>query len=221
MSAMAQTSSLENIVIVYMDLETTSLDTKKAEIIEIAAIVDTHSKQSMDAMWPKSMPKPVSEFSSFVCPVSKCIPECASKVNGIQYADVEYEDGFASTGRRFFDWLSLMKRHGTTAGSQIVLVAHNNHAYDGPVLRQQCKAHKVNIPTFVVMLDSLPAFKQCFPFPGRKFSLQCLADLWLKKSKVEQDHRALSDVRLLIAVIENCPDPTEFMSCLVEQQRKT
>jgi hypothetical protein len=51
--------------------------------------------------------------------------------------------------------------------------------------------------------------------------MQALTNLWVPKdSRLVQDHRAASDVKMLILVIQRCPDVECFLDTLMQQRLK-
>lgn len=174
---------------VYYDLETTGLLTS-SEIVEIAA-------STLDGS---------STFSSLVR--VDHIPSDATRVNGITQDDVKDKPRWSTIGALFFDWLALLP--------SAVCVAHNGTRYDEPILRRQCKEHGVVVPPALRFADSWVAFKETFPFPRRSFGLASLAKLWVKDG-TQQEHRASSDVDMMLLVRKHCPCPQDFDAALLAQ----
>ncbi len=221
--------------IVYYDLETTGLNTNTAETIELAAQIDPACKHAFLEYYRGqkdfALPVVTDAFTSLICPDSESIPENASKINGIymdQEADaskpkrvtVRNEPKFSAVAQKLMEWLLKWKKWCPPSCKQIVLVAHNNFDYDARILTRQLKKNGIKIPDFISFGDSLPVFRECFPFPMRKFNMQALVTLWCKGQKIVQDHRAASDVDMLILIIQKCPEPELFFEKLVEAARK-
>lgn len=205
MSASKEDIEFKGEIIVYVDIETTGLDTSTADTIELAAIVEPRCKHEAEIG---------DTFSSLIYPENGSIPAAASKVNGIYMKDVEHQPKFKDVATKFFEWLTKWKERG----QKIILVAHNNFGYDAVIIKRQCKQLEVAIPSFVAFGDSLLVFRWCFPFPQRRFALQQLANIWLPPgTETIQDHRALSDVKLLILVIQHCPSTQSFFRRLLTQ----
>ncbi len=182
-------------LIVYYDTETTGLDTASSEIVEFAARV--------------SPPQSVS-FSCFVCPASKKIPAELSELNGITFDDVKDSSPFGVVAERFLSWLECQRE-----GKPVILIAHNNFGYDEIIFKRQCLESRIDLPSWVQFGDSLPVFRSCFASKTHKRNtLAALAERFSVAG--EQSHRALSDVDMLIQVVERCPDKTKFMQKLFE-----
>jgi len=217
--------------IVYYDLETTGLDTRTAETIEIAAQIDPGCKKAFHHYHASreeqcSLSSVSDAFSALICPASGCIPEKASQVNGI-YMDPELDPAkpprvnvrgapsFEQVAEKWLAWLRDWRKWCPPSCKQILLVAHNNFDYDSKILLRQLKQHALSLPDCVAMSDSLPSLRHCFPFPMRKFNMQALITLWCKDQNMVQDHRAASDVRMLIAIVQRCPEPAAFIQHLI------
>lgn len=201
----------KDIMIVYYDLETTGLNTNTAEIIEIAAEVEPSYKQNVQTNTKDT-------FAALVCPESGIIPASASQVNGILFDAVKSQPLFCSIAKTFLLWLDEW-RH-ITKTTHVIIVAHNNTDYDSKIFKRECKKNKIDIPSFLLFGDSLTTFRECFPYPERRFNLQALAELWIKHTKPKQDHRAATDVKMLILVIHGCPSTRDFFDCLITACRK-
>lgn len=211
--------------IVYYDLETTGLNTNNADTIELAAKIDPECKQLYQEYFQSSkdwvsLPIVADSFCSLVYPDSGEIPAAASKCNGIYMQDVQGKPKFSEVAKQFVEWLSEWRKWCPPSCTRILIVAHNNFDYDSKILLRQCKKHGVKLPEFVEFGDSLVAFRECFPYPQRKFNMQNLNSIWVPKEKqLVQDHRALSDVEMLILVVRSCPDCKEFVEKLIERKR--
>ncbi len=219
--------------IVYYDLETTGLNTNTAETIELAAQIDPACKLTFLEYYRGktdfALPVVSDAFAALVCPDSELIPESASKINGI-YMDpdaskpnrvsVRNEPKFSTMALNLIEWLQKWRKWCPPSCKQVLLVAHNNFDYDARILMRQLQKSGIKLPDFVSFGDSLPAFRECFPFPMRKFNMQALVTLWCKGQKIVQDHRAASDVKMLILIIQKCPEPDFFMEKLVTAARK-
>lgn len=221
MSSVDTPKWFEHTAVVYFDLETTGLNTSTAETIELAAEIDPEFKnyavQRGGAEWNKL--DPVSDtFSSLICPDSGMIPADASRVNGIFMDAVKDQPSFALVSIQFMEWLANWKKRSPAACTRVVIVAHNNFGYDALILKRQCHTHGVVIPDWVVFGDSLVVFRECFYHPGRRFALAQLAASWVPKAmQTKQDHRAATDVKLLMLVIQKCPDKQDFFDVLMKQ----
>ena len=213
-----------NTAIVYYDLETTGLNTNTAETLELAAQIDPACKRAYEAYFRanrdwQSLPVVSDTFEALVCPDSGAIPEGASKVNGIFFEHVKDKPKFGDVAAKFVEWLKKWRQWCPPTCKRILVVAHNNFDYDSRILMRQCMKHKVELPDFVSFGDSLVAFRECFPFPQRRYNMQALTNLWVPKdSRLVQDHRAASDVKMLILVIQKCPDVECFLDTLIQKQ---
>ena len=215
---------MQHAIIVY-DLETTGLNTSTAEIVELAAAIDPGCKQAFHGYFRGQrnwgpLPVVADSFSTLVLPESGAIPAAASRVNGIYIEDLIGKPPFPEVAKQFMEWLQGWRKWCPPECKGIVLVAHNNFKYDAHVLLRQMKQHGLELPDYVSLGDSLVAFRECFPGNCRRFNLQAITDEWVPKEKqVKQDHRAASDVKMLLMAMYECPDPQTLLETMVRRQR--
>jgi len=180
---------LQKDLVVYFDLESTGLNTRNVEIIEIAA---------MYSLGNGSM----REFTSLVNNASGHIPYWASNINMIFRKDVESAPLFTDVGQAFVNWLAATET--LEAGRGIVLAAHNCFKFDRPLLEAELHRHGLVLPANVRFADTLPAFRRLLPHL-KKYGLEALSKSFVPEDmRPAQIHRALSDVKLLILTIEHC-----------------
>jgi DNA polymerase III epsilon subunit-like protein len=210
---------LEHTSVVYFDLETTGLNTDTAETIELAAEIDPECRSFGTKQGSASnLPELSGTFSSLICPDSGVIPDEASRINGIYMDAVKDQPLFGVVALQFMEWLRGWKQRSSLTCKRVVILAHNNLKYDSLILKRQCQIHNVVIPDFVVFGDSLIVMRECFFHPARRYALAKLAASWVPKTQQQkQDHRAGSDVKLLMLVIQKCPDKIEFFDTLMRQ----
>jgi DNA polymerase III epsilon subunit-like protein len=223
---------IQQVGIVWFDLETTGLDTKRDETIELAAtfepactnvLMKYHEQQKAQHGRGFELPIVSNEFYALIKP-AKPIPAEATKIHGITNEMVADKPSFREEAQRLVKWLEQWIRWCLPTG-KLVLVAHNNFYYDAIMLCRQVAESKLRLPVEVLLADSVVAFRECFPFPQRKFRLEALANLWIKKKnnegqdKTVQDHRAKSDVLMLRSVAQCCPSPEDFLRELMRGAR--
>jgi DNA polymerase III epsilon subunit-like protein len=232
LEALREKENIQQVGIVWFDLETTGLSTQTDEAIEIAAtfepactnaLMKYHEEQKAKFGRGFELPVISHEFYALIKP-AKPIPAEATKIHGITNEMVADKPSFREEAQRFVKWLQQWTRWCLPTG-KLVLVAHNNFYYDAVMLCRQVAESKLHLPVEVVMADSIVAFRECFPFPYRKFKLEALANLWIKKNKDDaaaqtiQDHRAKGDVLMLRAVVQSCPSANDFLVALLRGAR--
>lgn len=95
--------------------------------------------------------------------------------------------------RHFMYWMN------TFPHSMVVLVSHNNHKTDKFILEHECKQLKIQIPSRVMFLDTLPLFRWKLPTLG-SWSLLSIYEHCCQMNH-KQTHRALDDVDMLCACL--------------------
>lgn len=170
-----------NITKLFFDCETTGLNTKTEEIIEIAALFDSNVS-----------------FESLINP-QKQIPEIITELIGIRDRDVEDAPKFDEAMDKFFEWIAENNKDN----KEIHLIAHNGHRFDFPILEhcalrykypleEQFKKHNIvgTVDTLKIA-RSLPERKK----KSNKLSTLCTDyAIEIDQSKL---HRALYDVECL------------------------
>ena len=97
----------ESPIIIVFDLETTGLNAKTAEIIEIAAL---NLKSN-------------ATFQSYACPVTNTIPDKITELTGITFDAVKDSPPPSVVAQRFFTWLRAFN-------CPTILVGHNAIQFD-------------------------------------------------------------------------------------------
>ena len=208
---LARLQSFQPPVIIYFDLETTSLDPLKTEIIEIGAV-----SHKCDAA-----------FSSLVQPKGKLDP-AASAVTGITFEELVHAPTFVSVFKRFVAFVENLAAPLRGAGAyrngdgmrymvrdanlrpDIYLVAHNGMTFDFSVLSSQCfrdgiPLQKLEAYKYCDSLELLRAVNgECKGLPNGVGGLPCLKLQCLGSGLCEdlpnQAHRALDDARKLKSI---------------------
>ena len=191
-------------IVVYVDLETTSLDALRTEVVELGALVDDTG----------------AAFASLACPLESS-SAAAERVHGIGADELSSAPPFQTMFKRFLRFLrevaSPLHRGDQRSKRircairddpvEICLVAHNGMKFDFAVLSSQC--WREGIP-----LQQLANFKYCdslellqvLNMPSDLqhslgdmscLKLQCLGRCF----KGQQAHRALEDVRKLQQIL--------------------
>jgi DNA polymerase III epsilon subunit-like protein len=225
--AAEQPSIYLHAAIIWYDLETTGLDTNKADTIELAAKVEPACKTEYEAYYRgrqdwKSLPIVAESFSSFVYPDGGVIPAEASNIHHIVIETVKDAPKFKDAALKFVEWLGKWRKWLPHSCNRIILVAHNNFNYDSRILKRQCKVHEVELPSFIEWGDTLPTFRDCFPHM-RKFNMQDLTKQWVEPKigkQAEQDHRAAADVEMLILLVRHCPDTAFLLETLMKGTKR-
>ncbi len=152
-------------MIVY-DLETTSKDSKRAEIVEIAA-----SRLNSDG-------DEVERRCQLVKP-PYAIPKSSTRVHHIDDAMVKYKPNIETVLPKFLDFIQ-----------DSVLIGHNVVKFDNLVLERSLK--KINIGLSNLSYDTLTAAQEFFP--SNKRSLEALTDEFGITHATM--HRAMEDVEV-------------------------
>ena len=172
---------------VAFDLETTGLDNKKDEIIEIGAV-----KFTVETKNGKVVPKLLSEFETFVKP-NMLIPAEASNVNHIYDKDVENSPPVGE----------CLKGFTAFCGPGTILLAHNAN-FDASFLRAAYAKNPQFVPGNPV-IDSLVMARTILP-ELQKHKLGYMAELFMKRGEIsmkidsEKMHRAVYDCEMLMEV---------------------
>lgn len=151
---------------IYYDTETTGVKPENDKIIEIAAY-DAYNDTS---------------FVSFINPHIPIPPE-SSKIHNITDDMVKEAPSFAEVGKSFAEFCS----------GDVVLIAHNNDAFDLPFLKQEFQKAGLSMPEWS-FIDSLKWARKYRPDLPRH-SLQHLREVF--GFPANNAHRALDDVIIL------------------------
>ena len=176
---------------IYYDTETTGVRSDKDRIIELAAFDPTLNKTFHRLIHPG-------------CP----IPQEATAIHHITDAMVESAPLFSEVGTQF----------ATFCSGDVVLIAHNNDAFDRLFLESEFKRSAINLPQWLY-IDSLKFSRKYHPDLPRH-SLQHLREYY--GIKANEAHRALDDVIILHQVFSFMIDDLSMetiLELMSEKQR--
>ncbi len=168
---------------IFYDTETTGIRPEKDFIIEIAAFDAFHQ----------------TKFESLINP-SIPIPKEASKIHNITDDMVKKAPLFKEVGLQFLDFCK----------GDVVLIAHNNDAFDRPFIESEFKRHALPMPNYAY-IDSLKFSRKYRPDLPRH-SLQHLRDYY--GIPANQAHRALDDVIILEKIFSEMIDDLSVQTIL-------
>ena len=151
---------------VAFDLETTDKDATSCEIVEVAAV-----RVRQGAV--------VDEFQRLVRPRVPIAPK-AQEQHGISEEDVKDAPYFEAVWPDFQDFVG-----------QDVVVAHNGHRFDFPVLHRMTGGASSRLPVY----DTLPLARELHPGSARLGDLAAAFGVPLLHA-----HRALDDARALVGI---------------------
>jgi len=163
---------------IYYDTETTGTRPGKDRIIEIAAFMPGEEEKSF------------CTFTNPECP----IPAESSAISGITDAMVSSAPLIKEALTSFLDFCS---------GKQVVLIAHNNDAFDRLFLEAEFQRAGLKMPTDWLFIDSLK-WSRKYRSDLPRHSLQSLRELF--KIPANQAHRALDDCMTLHEVFRRLTD---------------
>lgn len=189
---------------IFYDLETTGLDVESDAVVQVAARVCPRWLEyfACEEKGDIGAGTPLVFHRQFVKPDCE-IDEGASAVHGIREADVENGAAFADVMcdlQKFCD--AVRVKAGRDA---VMLVAHNNFSFDGPLLANQCARARLPPLERVVYGDTLFVAVRVFGIARRMSSLESLRQKW-RVDAAKQTHDARDDVDLLIGVVAKQPD---------------
>lgn len=160
---------------IYYDTETTGLRAKNDRVIELAAY-DPERDKSFETLIHPGMP----------------IPPDSSAIHGITDADVKDAPSFKEITAKFLEFCE----------GDVVLIAHNNDAFDIHFLRAEFERSEVSLPDWK-FLDSLKWARRYRPDLPRH-TLQSLREVYgISENRA---HRALDDVIVLEKVFRSMID---------------
>lgn len=177
---------------IYYDTETTGVKSDKDRIVEIAAY-DPERKTSFVKLVNPGCPIPVE----------------ASAVHKITDAMVADVPSFAEAGKEFIAFCE----------GEVVLIAHNNDAFDLLFLQNECQRHGLALPNSWRYLDTLKwARKYRRDLP--RHTLQSLREVY--GITANNAHRALDDVVVLHQIFTAMLDDLSIEEAcrLMEVQRE-
>lgn len=160
---------------IFYDTETTGTRPDKDRIIEIAAFDPIQNRT----------------FEALINPGSP-IPQEATAIHGISDAMVADAPTFAKVGADFIAFCE----------GEVVLIAHNNDAFDRLFLAHECKRHSLELPPWP-MLDTLK-WSRKYRYDLPRHSLQFLRQTY--GIAENEAHRALNDVHILHQVFTAMTD---------------
>jgi DNA polymerase III epsilon subunit-like protein len=195
-SANLATTPNKRYVFLTADLETDSLDVDAAEILEIAA---TLTRQPL---------YPLSCEPSFTALVHHGhVPLEVTTLTGITALMVATAKPFEQVCSEFVEWLQRCK--DSTHADNVVLIFHNGHKFDVPILQKLLKRCGARLPEWVLCGDSYEMVEsichQTFAYGKR--SLRALS---LAMNIVHPPHRALGDAECLAKILQAIPRFTTF-----------
>ncbi|MFI5334218.1 MAG: putative quorum-sensing-regulated virulence factor [Chlamydiales bacterium] len=160
---------------IFYDTETTGIRSDKDRIIEIAAF---------DLLQNRT-------FIQFVNPGIP-IPKEATAIHHITDEMVKESSSWKEIGPAFSEF----------CGTEGVLIAHNNDAFDQPFLEEEFKRHGLEMPkwTFIDSLKWARKYRNDLP----RHTLQSLREVY--QIPANQAHRALDDVMVLSQVFSLMTD---------------
>lgn len=164
---------------IFYDTETTGIKSATDRIVEIAAY-DPIQERSFEELVNPGIPIPVE----------------ASKIHKITDDMVENSPTFKEVGERFIEFCE----------GDVVLIAHNNDAFDVHFLRNEFARHEVEMPEWR-FLDSLKWARRYRPDLPRH-TLQFLRETY--NIEANNAHRALDDVVVLLKVFQQMTDDLDI-----------
>jgi DNA polymerase III subunit epsilon len=174
---------------VAFDCETTGLNPRQDDIIEIAGVKFTLEKKD-----GKLKAKQLGEYSSFIKP-SRLIPSEATQINGITNSMVENAPAAKDVLIEFIRFCGLSS----------IVIAHNA-SFDAEFIAKTLKKNSMVIPQNPI-IDSLKITKKMMPeSPSHKLGnlAKKLADQMDLNVNQEQLHRALYDCEVLKEIFTVC-----------------
>lgn len=164
---------------IFYDTETTGIKAESDRIVEIAAY-DPYNDCSLEELVNPGIP----------------IPPEASKVHHITDDMVKDAPTFKEIGQKFIDFCS----------GDVILIAHNNDAFDVHFLRHEFKRHDLEMPEWR-FFDTLKWARRYRPDLPRH-ALQFLREIY--GIEANNAHRALDDVIVLHKVFEFMSDDLDI-----------
>lgn len=175
---------------IYYDTETTGIKADRDRIIEIAAYDPVRDRR----------------FEMFVNPGCPIPPE-ATAIHHITDEMVATAPSFAEVGAEFINFCE----------GDVVLIAHNNDAFDLHFIRNEFSRHSLEMPSWK-FLDSLKWARRYRPDLPRH-TLQFLREIY--GITANNAHRALDDVIVLYQVFQSLIDdlPIDEVYALLNHPR--
>ena len=203
----AKNATANDIIIVYLDFETTGLDALSDEIVEFGAIAAHCGARFASTVQPLKLPDPEEQT-----------------VHGIGADELETSPGFRIVLARFAEFLDQLRDNALSESGadssdfdsqptlprvkqqppNILLTGHNLKSFDLPFLANQMLRHDVPLETHLatwIYADTLALSKALPPLMQDGCAkLQCLGRGCATSAR--QAHRALDDVIVLRDVVE-------------------
>lgn len=164
---------------IFYDTETTGIRSESDRVIELAAYDPVRDKSFCELINPG-------------CP----IPPDATAIHHITDEMVSTAGAFGDIAQKFIDFCE----------GDVVLIAHNNDAFDVHFMRNEFKRHDIPFPQWK-FLDSLKWARRYRPDLPRH-TLQFLREIY--GIKANNAHRALDDVIVLHQVFSHMTDDLEI-----------
>ena len=162
-------------MVVY-DLETTGVNPKNANIVEIAAHrLNTKGDE-------------VDDYSQLVKPLDGYIPEESTEVHGISEEDVKNMPSIKTVLPKFCEFIK-----------NSILVGHNISRYDNRILERDLTEHlDPNLTLTNLYYDTLVTARRLFPRERRSLKALAIKFDILTKLNIQEDdlHRAKNDIRV-------------------------
>ncbi|KAG8454252.1 hypothetical protein GDO86_000769 [Hymenochirus boettgeri] len=157
---------------VFFDLEATGLSQdlpKVTEICLVAVHISSLENPVTDEAGNVQLPRVLDKLCLCVDP-RKTIMEKASSITGLSNKNLD------DCEKRPFDLniIQLIKEFVNRQSQPVCLVAHNGIFYDFPLLKAEFQQQRDDLPTHVLCLDSLKAFRTLDQEDSRLSESPCL-----------------------------------------------
>jgi DNA polymerase III alpha subunit (gram-positive type) len=201
-------------MLIIYDLETTGLDTRTSNILEIACIVHIVNKNSDAICTTKKEDSintcQINEFKRYIMP-SNITTIDNSDIHNITIEKIKENNGKSTkeTLNEFVNWMDKFK-------SPIILIAHNNYRYDKLILETEFKSNNVTFPQYCTFADSLAICKKCITDISN-YKLGTIYEYLFGKSIVNA-HSAYSDVLALKEIVDILVYHPHFKKCLYAEK---
>jgi DNA polymerase III alpha subunit (gram-positive type) len=193
------------------DLETTGLDVRTSNILEIACIVHKPNKK-IDKVnkGDDTEHEQATEFKRYIMP-SNITTIDNSDIHNITIEKIKENNGKSTkeTLIELVKWMDGFKK-------QIILIAHNNYRYDKLVLENEFKKNNIIFPSYCTFADSLALCKKCiFDIPNYKLNT---VYEYLFGISIINAHSAYSDALALNQILDILYFHPNFSKCLYPEK---